>query len=74
MHFLPDMEFVVNVMDEPRVLPGKTDDIDERMASPVCQNASEQFQKYRHMHAYVNNRYAGSPNSSLQHPLDMRCI
>lgn len=54
--FLPDMEFVANVMDEPRVLPGNTDDVDARMSSPLCYNASDSFKKYRHLHGFINNR------------------
>ena len=50
------MEFVVNMMDEPRVLPGNTDDVDIRMNSSVCQRASESFRKHRHLHGYINNR------------------
>ncbi len=55
VHLLPDMEFVVNDMDEPRILPGEEDGILERFDSPQCQNASASFQKFRHLHGIVNN-------------------
>lgn len=55
MHLLPDMEFVVNDMDEPRILPGTEDGILERFDSTQCQNASDSFQKFRHLHGTINN-------------------
>lgn len=54
---LPDMEFVVNKMDEPRVLLGETLDLEERLASRECTNASTEFKRFRHMHGYLNTRY-----------------
>ena len=58
VRFLPDMEFVVNDMDEPRILPGVEDDIDARFASLQCANASEDFLKFRHLHGSINSRSA----------------
>ena len=67
---LPDMKFVVNNMDEPRVLPnvaevGDTDDIDKRMASSLCSEASPSFKKHRHLHGFINNRYTFQSNDIL---------
>ena len=60
--YLPDTEFVVNNLDEPRSLPGETEDIDKRYASKQCENASETFRLYRHLHGTINNRRVCSPD------------
>ena len=51
MH-LPDMEFVINILDEPRVLP-RTDSLAVAYAGPQCSNASENFLEFRHLHGFV---------------------
>lgn len=56
---LPDMDFVVNGMDEPRVLPGKGSNIDARYHSQQCQNASESFREFRYLHGSFSNRPDG---------------
>ena len=53
---LPDLEFVVNINDQPRVIPGHAEDRDVRLAGRLCQNASASFRKHRHLHGYINNR------------------
>lgn len=57
VQYLPDMQFVVNDLDEPRVLPGDTDDIDARFNSSQCAKASKDFREHRHLHGTFNNRY-----------------
>ena len=55
-NILPDMHFVVNKMDEPRVLVGDTLDLDARLASKECANASFDFKHFRDLHGYINSR------------------
>ena len=55
VHLLPDVDFVVNTLDEPRVLPGSAANVEERFKSSQCQNASESFHKFRHLHGSINN-------------------
>lgn len=52
------MQFVVNDLDEPRVLPGEVDDIDARFNSSQCAGASKDFLRFRHLHGTFNNRCA----------------
>jgi len=58
VQYLPDMEFAVNHLDEPRVLPGNEDDLDARFNSSQCAGASLEFHKFRHLHGQFNNRFA----------------
>ena len=50
---LPDMEFVVSMLDEPLVLPGTATDLSVRYDSPQCQNASQDFHDYRQLHGFI---------------------
>lgn len=67
VQYLPDMQFVVNDLDEPRVLPGETDDIDARFNSSQCAKASKDFLEYRHLHGTFNNRSDFSPLYVTRH-------
>ena len=45
---LPNLEFVLSLLDEPRILPGPIgDDIEATFTSAQCHDASRDFHKYR---------------------------